>query len=216
MKYAAALRGKDNITPAESKILASVEVLTSTIALDYGTILSDIQHLVSHGEITFDLLYAILIPQTTMVQRCDITGLPCLYQLISWTRHTDAGDAKSYRLVLESIDLVDHPTTRTIVVGKVQKSKSVTHIRGTFRISDMDIYPLQFHKDIEGLMEEVKQRGRKWVSLIGSHHKYFDGIAASIGEAVGSAVQYNVRSSIGCWTTLIQILLFTGPGAYHG
>ena len=196
MKYAAVLRGKEDITPTESKILASVEVLTSTIALDYGNILSDIQHLVSHGEMTFDLLYAILIPQTTMVQRCDITGLPRLYQLISWARHSDASDIKSYTLVLESIDLVQHPTTRVVVVGKVQKSKSVTQIRGTFRISDMDIYPLQFHKDIEGLMEEVKQRGHKWASLIGSHHKYFDGIAASLGEAVGSAVQYNVSSSL--------------------
>ncbi len=158
MRYAAALRGKEDITPTESKILASVEVLTSTIALDYGTILSDIQHLVSHGEMTFNLLYAIFIPQTTMVQRCEVTGLPRLYQLISWARHTDDGDAKTYSLVLESIDLVKHPTTRVVVVGKVQKSKSVTQIRGTFRISDMDIYPLHFHKDIEGLMEEVKQR----------------------------------------------------------
>lgn len=126
-----------------------------------------------------------------MVKRCSITGLPRLYQLISSTRLVEAGQTKSYRLNLESIDLVDHPTTRTVMIGKVQTTQSIHHIRGTFKISDIDAYPLQYHKDIEGLLDEVKQRGHKWLSLVGSHHRYFDGIAARTGEG-GNLNRYNV------------------------
>ena len=62
-------------------MLFSVNLLTSTIALDYKAVLTEIEQLTSNGEISFDLLYAILIPLCLMVTRCYITGLPRLFQL---------------------------------------------------------------------------------------------------------------------------------------
>jgi hypothetical protein len=51
---------------------------------------------------------------------------------------------------------------------------------GTVKIDSLDTYPLKFHAHPEGLNESIMKRGKKWVSLIGVHHKQFDGAALKV------------------------------------
>ena len=52
------------------------------------------------------------------------------------------------------------------------------------------MYPLKFHAHPEGLKESIMKHGKKWVSLIGVHHKQFDELAAlKAGEKL---IKYNV------------------------
>lgn len=154
-------------------MINSVNLLTSTIASDYHVTLANIKRLTSHSEITFDLIYAILIPRSIMVARCAFTGLPRLFELISWQRV-----GGMYQLQLESIDLVDRTAKRSVGVGKIQTSVCLKPVRGTVKIDSLDAYPIKFHPDEEKLRETITKRGKKWVSLIGVHHKQYDGIAA--------------------------------------
>ena len=163
--------------PEDTHTLNSVNLLTSTIANDYRVTLATINRLLSHSEITFDLIYAILIPHSIMVTRCAITGLPRLFELISWQRICING-VGVYQLQLESVDLVDRMATRSVVVGKIQTVVCLRPVRGTIKIDSLDAYPIKFHPDEEGLRETISKRGKKWVSLIGVHHKQYDGIAA--------------------------------------
>lgn len=175
--------------------LNSVNLLTSTIANDYRVTLATINRLISHSEITFDLIYAILIPRSIMVARCAITGLPRLFRLTDWQRSGVEG-MLMYQLHLESVDLVDRPMTHTVVVGKVQTVVYIKRMRGTVKIDSLDAYPIKFHPDEKGLRESIMKRGKKWVNLIGVHHKQFDGIAAmKCGEKL---LRHNV--GISCFT----------------
>lgn len=189
-KYAADLKGKKSRTDEETHILSCVNLLLSTIATDFRVTLSSIGRLVSHAEIEFDLLYSILVPRTIMVGRCAITGLPRLFQLVSWTRKII--EAKSvFQLDLESIDLVDRPITQSVVVGRVRTTLLIRYFSGTIKIDTMDVYPIQFHRDRKALEQTVCERAKKWVELIGMHHKQYEGIAAmKFGERV---VKHNVR-----------------------
>jgi hypothetical protein len=83
-----------------------------------------------------------------------------------------------YQLHMESVDLVDRPMTHSVVVGKVQTVVCLRPVRGTFKIDSLDAYPIRFHPDEKELCETIMKRGKKWVSLIGVHHKQFDGVAA--------------------------------------
>jgi hypothetical protein len=169
-------------------MLTSVNLLTSTIASDYSRTLTKLERLASHGEIAPDLFYAILIPRSLMVARCAITGLPRIFKLTSWVR-TQMDGKPMFQLNMESVDLVDRPLTHSVVVGRVQ---TIVHIRpmGTVKIDSLDAYPLKFHADPEGLKESIMKRGKKWVSLIGVHHKQFDGLAAlKVGEKL---IKHNV------------------------
>jgi len=168
---------KKKQTDEYAHMLASVNLLTSTIASDYRLTLTTLDRLTAHGEITWDLLYAILIPRSILVARCSITGLPRLLKLTSWSRTTVDGKPM-YRLVCESVDLVDRPMSHSVGIGRIATVVHLRPFRGTVKIDSLDAYPIKFHQDEAKLRKTIAERGKKWVGLIGVHHKQFDGIAA--------------------------------------
>jgi hypothetical protein len=170
-----------------------VNLLNNTLASDYRLTLAKIKRLTSHGEITFDLLYSILVPGEIMVATCSITGLPRLFHLTSWTRVVIEGKAM-YQLNLESVDLIDRPLTKEVVMGRVQSTVFIKIVRGTVRIDSLDAYPLKFHRDQKLVQEAVMKRGKKWVSLIGLHHMQYDGLAAL--KCGDKFLRHNVKSRI--------------------
>ncbi|KAG2024096.1 hypothetical protein CC2G_001684 [Coprinopsis cinerea AmutBmut pab1-1] len=180
-------------TEFESHVLATVKLLNSTIASDYHTTLSTIRRLTKHGEITFDLLYGILIPRTLFVARCAVTGLPRLLKL-SYFQRTVIEGKPMYQLVLESVDLIDRTMSNTVGVGLVQTVVYLPNFRGAVKIDSLDAYPLKYHHDEAGLREAALKRGQKWVSLMGVHHKQYDGVAAV--KSMGKILKHNVRSRV--------------------
>jgi hypothetical protein len=193
LSYASQLQAKGKLTEQERHQLSSVELLNKTIAADYRLTLAKLNRLTSHGEISFDLLYAILIPGELMVATCAMTGLPRLFELISWTRVSIDGK-NMYQLNLESNDLIDRPLTKGVVAGRVQTVIFIKSIRGTVRIDSLDVYPARYHRDEKNLQEAIINRGKKWVSLIGLHHMQYEGIGAlKCGDKI---LRHSVKSRI--------------------
>ena len=95
-----------------------------------------------------------------------------------------------YQLQMESVDLVDRTATRSVVVGKIQTVVLLRPVRGTVKIDSLDAYPIKFHPNEAELRDTIMKRGKKWVSLIGVHHRQYDGIAAVKG--CGSLLRHNV------------------------
>ncbi|KAJ7082566.1 P-loop containing nucleoside triphosphate hydrolase protein [Mycena epipterygia] len=79
--YRDALAERKGKSEQEANMLASVNVLLEFLAADYRSTIKTIERLTAHGEITFELLYAILVPRTLVVARCAVTGLERLFQL---------------------------------------------------------------------------------------------------------------------------------------
>lgn len=192
LKYQRALEEKKR-TEIETNILSSVKLLNNTIAADYRTTLGTIERLTKHGEITFELLYGILVPRSLFVVRCGVTGLPRLLQL-SYFQKTAVDGKPMYQLILESVDLVDRVMSNTVGVGRVQTVVYLAPFRGAVRITSLDAYPLKYHADEAGLREAVLKRGKKWSNLRGVHHKEYSGIAAL--KCGNKVVKHNVRSRI--------------------
>lgn len=63
-------------TEEETNVMESVRVLVDCIHKEYKRTLYRIKSLISHGEITSDLLYAIMVPRTTLITKCPVTGEP--------------------------------------------------------------------------------------------------------------------------------------------
>jgi len=74
-----------------------------------------------------------------------------------------------FQLNMESVELVDRPLTHSVVVGRVQTIMYIRPIVGTGKINSLDVYPLKFHTDPEGLEESIMKCGKKWVSLTVFH-----------------------------------------------
>ncbi|KAF7341706.1 AAA domain-containing protein [Mycena sanguinolenta] len=176
-EYRDALVARKRRTEQETHVLSSVNLLLSFLAADYRTTIATIDRLTTHNEITFDLLYAILVPRTLVVARCAVTGLERLFQLQFFTR-TSVDGVPVYQLGLEGVDLVDRPMTQTVVVGRVSTLVYIPFFKGAMRIDKLDAFPLKFHPAEAQLRETIARRGQKWVDLIGVHHMQYNGIAA--------------------------------------
>ncbi len=101
-QYEKALRSKGR-TPEEEHILATLTVLMDYLRKDYRSTLAKIASLKASGEITFDLLYAILVPRTILVTECPVTGEPRALQLLSASKY-ETSLCSLYVLLCESVD----------------------------------------------------------------------------------------------------------------
>ncbi|KAJ7661754.1 hypothetical protein B0H17DRAFT_1162981 [Mycena rosella] len=191
--YRDALAAQKSKSEQEANILSSVNVLLSFLSADYRSTIATIERLTAHGEITFDLLYAILVPRTLVVARCAVTGLERLFQLQHVTRTAFEG-VPVYQLALEAVDLVDRPLTQGVGVGRVATCVLLPFFKGAMRIDALDAFPLKFHAGEAQLRERVMQRGKKWVELIGVHHMQYSGIAAL--KCGGKLMRHNVKGRI--------------------
>ncbi|KAG6856800.1 hypothetical protein H0H87_000497 [Tephrocybe sp. NHM501043] len=178
VEYRDTLESKKQKTDRETYILSSVNLLLSTISTDYRTTLSTVDRLTSHGEITFEFIYTLLVPRTLFVATCAITGGPRLFRLTSYMRTTVDGK-QVYQLYCESFDLVDKMASQTASIGKVQTTILLHSFKGTAKITDLDVYPLKYHPDPSKLRAALLLRGKKWFGLNGVHHMQYNGIAAS-------------------------------------
>lgn len=212
LEYEKGLSEKKQRTEYELNTLLSVRLLNSTIASDYRTTLATVKRLTQHGEITFALLHAILVPRTLFIARCAATGVPRLLKLSSFQKITINGKTVQ-QLVFESVDLIDMSMSGGVAIGEVQ---TVIHIRswqGAVRIDSLDAYPIRYHQDEAGLKEAARRRGAKWVSLLGVHHKQYDGIASM--KCKDQIIKHHV-SSIPLLAKVFRLLtVVPGSKSYH-
>ncbi|KAJ7097392.1 hypothetical protein C8R44DRAFT_843635 [Mycena epipterygia] len=193
IEYRDTLVARKDRSKQEKNILTSVNLLLEFLSTDYSTTLATVERLTAHGEITFDLLYAILVPRTLVVARCAVTGLERIFELQSFT-HTSIDCVPAYQLTLEAVDLVDRPLTQSLTVGRVQIFACIPYFKGVGRIDTLDVFPLKFHNAEAQLRETITRRGQKWVDLIGVQHMQYNGIAAT--KETGKLVRHNVESRI--------------------
>ncbi|KAK0481171.1 P-loop containing nucleoside triphosphate hydrolase protein [Armillaria luteobubalina] len=193
-EYRDHLASKKPQTQLDSYVLSSVDLLLSSINSDYQNTIRTINKHKSHGEITWDLLYSILVPRSILVTRCAITGAPRLFRLESAVS-TNVEAMRCYQLNCVSMDLIDRPVTQTVGVSKVTTQILLKKFKGTIKIESLDAYPIRFHPDSAKLKEMVLQRGKKWSDLRGIHHMQFNGIAAlKCGD--NRLLRHNVKGRI--------------------
>ncbi|KAI0658105.1 P-loop containing nucleoside triphosphate hydrolase protein [Cubamyces menziesii] len=222
--YEKQLRNKKR-SQQEEYVLSSVGVLLDYLRKDYRATLAKIASLTAHGEITFDLLYAILVPRTIIVTECPITGEMRALQLLAAKKIGNDKDYVMYRLLCESVDSLEdavHGRSATKsthhnnpglqrslasspnalrpnkTFGRVQSKIFIENFSGTKKINTLPAYPVQYHRDCGALKEMLMERGKKWASLKGIHHVHYEGTAA-FRHGLGShqtIVKYNVDSRI--------------------
>ena len=196
-------------------MLDGLGALLDWLRTNYRSTLATIASLTAHSEITFDLLYAILIPRSIVVTRDHATGEQRCLSLLSAKR-----DGDRYTLTCESVEIAspqkgsvldqnteDNSTdddgelkaqkstfdTGGRAFGKYIHLLSLRTFGGTQKINRLSVYPLVYHTDPEKLKVALIKRGRKWASLNGIQHVFYHGLAGMQGR--DSYVRYNVSSA---------------------
>ncbi|KAF8632729.1 hypothetical protein AX15_001724 [Amanita polypyramis BW_CC] len=209
--YRDALKHKPSTkrTVNESYLLASVSFLIDALGYDFGDALKELDQLLSKKETTFGHLCNLFIPGTLLVSQCRATNLPRVYLLTSVDKDGSVLECESMDVVdgfLESTDIASSGSEirNETKVGKVKTKINLRYFDGTVKITDLAAYPIMFHPNEAKLREQLIERGKKWLDLIGVHHKQYDGPAIirldgiPLIQKIKSRIMVD-RASFGCF-----------------
>ena len=78
------------------------------------------------------------------------------------------------------------------VFGEASIDLPITKFCGRKRINTLKAFPLQYHPDEKGMTAHLIECGRKFVSMLGAHHRHCQGTAFYMND--GEAVRVSVDS----------------------
>lgn len=156
----------------------------SFLQSEYSSTTSELASLLEHGEITFDLLWAILKPRSFLYTRCNFTGEPRSLRLLESSKANDGNGKPRRQLTAEYVDYnvqygsavsndnkfgpLDRPPKFGLVAGLFPQV--IENFKGARKISSLPIYPIQFYPQHDELRNLLISRGRKWAILQGGMH----------------------------------------------
>jgi hypothetical protein len=148
-----------------------LELLVQFIEKTYTSTTQLLKALLKHHEITYNLLWALFKPNTILYTTCPGTKKPRCVKY-------DFGEEKKlsngiiyYSIQCRYLDF-DGKT-----FGEVSTELPVLKFRGTQRIDSLLCFPLQFHPNKYSTTAILVECGRRFVSLMGAHHRHCRGDA---------------------------------------
>ncbi|KAF7530904.1 hypothetical protein G7054_g9402 [Neopestalotiopsis clavispora] len=65
-------------------------------------------------------------------------------------------------------------------IGPVEVPQKIKHFTGYKKITDLEVYPLSFHEDSVGLLQQMRDRGLRYIEALG--HKNYEGLGQLLSE----------------------------------
>jgi len=138
-----------------------------------------------HDEITFDLLWAILIPNKEYYTTDRRTGQARAVMLKWATQQCSTATGPYFDLdceYLESFGNSPDEKTRNKKqhnkkFGRAKYNATIYGFQGAVKITSLNIFPMEFHPRIDEARNLLIARGRKWAAHDGKHHVSYSGIA---------------------------------------
>lgn len=179
-----------SLTPEEPTYV-HLEFLIQNLTADNSLVLKTIRSLIDEQEITYDLLWAILLPHTNMFMRCLITSEPRCVHLSKAQIETSSEWRSRWRLNCEFVD-ADKATSNT-QYGLAKIIPLIYYFDGTKKIYDLPIFPMDHMKPVETFKKRLINRGKKWEEMNDICHQYYHGTAFRYqdGEFVGVSVSFH-------------------------
>lgn len=126
--------------------------------------------LVEHMEIAFDLLGVFFRPNSIVYMASDDSEQPkCLI--------FDSGQVKIIEHKKEFERSCRYLTDDGKSFGEAALTTRISEFHGVMKITSLGLYPLQYHATKQKMIEELTERGRKYISLFGSHCQIYEGMA---------------------------------------
>lgn len=164
------------VTDSEQQTINHLRFFVNFFEEEYRSTIAQLDALLSEEKITFDLLWAILLPGTVVVSHCGVTDEPIAARLI----FADSVPGSSYKekhwlLKCEIIDFTRH------LPGVTDVLLEIGEFDGPCAILDLDVFPMDPYMPEPArseLRSKLISRGRRYAELSGAWcHKLYSGIA---------------------------------------
>ncbi|KAF7954840.1 uncharacterized protein EAE97_000099 [Botrytis byssoidea] len=125
------------------------------------TLINDIESLLNNGEITFDLLWALMKPKDYVVSiQFRLTGQSQALSVVSGTYHKRQNSTNYFKL---NGRMISHDGED---FGYDFVDTEIDEFDGARKITSLKAYPIQYDPNSDTLRKNLIQRGRKYLSLI--------------------------------------------------
>jgi hypothetical protein len=182
----------DDDSPDDESLKATckdhLDLLINYIKKTYSLISPSLSLLVESKEITYDLLWALFKPGALVYTTCPGTRKPRCVIYDSGEEKKSTFGVKYYHMECRYLDFNGE------VFGEVSVELQISKFHGTKRINTLEAFPLQYHPNESAIRADLLKCGRKFVSLMGTHHRRCYGKAFFMRK--GDVIQFSVDSRI--------------------
>jgi hypothetical protein len=153
-----------------SKSFEALDLLINTIKKSYRSTTERLTPLLEEGKVTYDLLWALFKANGHVISICPGSSKPrCLRYDMGEEKKTHQG-VEYFELQCQYIDFDGK------VFGVVVEKLAIEKFRGAREINILNVFPLKFHPT-PNMKEILATRGERFINLMGSHHRHYDGHA---------------------------------------
>lgn len=172
LKEASKSEKKRKVRKAAAAKAAHLKVLIKYLDKDYAETKKTLYPLLENKMITFDLLWALYKPNT--IAYCATYGdhdQPRAFKIDYATKDSHFMKGVWYSIEGRYLEY----DGKSFGMGTMHTD--VMSFTGSRKISSLDCYPLQYHKDPEGVRATLIERGKKFAALKGMNYRYHKGMA---------------------------------------
>jgi len=170
--------------------LKHFNLLVDLVKKTYASTTKRLTALLEGHEITYDLLWALFKPNMVVYTTCYGTGKPRCVKYHFGEERTMDNNVEYFHLECHYVDFDGKASGETSIELAIMK------FRGTKRISSLDAFPLEYHPNKNEMKAHLVECGRKFVSLMGVHHRQYRGDAFYMRKGKPIKVPVNSRIMI--------------------
>ncbi|KAK3943231.1 hypothetical protein QBC46DRAFT_361966 [Diplogelasinospora grovesii] len=166
-----------------------LKVLIKYIDRDYADVKKSLHPMLENGLITFDLLWALWKPNTlAFTTTYGSHDEPRIFKVEMAEKHYSIMKGECYYIEGKYFEYDGKQ------FGYGSMSDEISDFRGARKITSLNCYPLQYHKNEGQLRKDLIARGKKFVALSGVHYKSHQGMAYY--KKKKSVVKVNINGRI--------------------
>lgn len=160
----------------EAKVLLTrakhLRVMVKYLDKDFAETKKNLYPLLENGTISFDLLWALYKPNSIAYSATYGDGEePRAFKIDFATKESHFMRGQWYTVEGRYLEY----DGKTFGMGTTQSE--IPSFQGVRKITSLDCYPLQYHKDADKLKAQLIERGKQFVSLQGMNYRHHKGMA---------------------------------------
>ncbi|KAL8833085.1 MAG: hypothetical protein Q9170_004518 [Blastenia crenularia] len=163
---------------SDKTIVEHISTAIQFVHEDFGSQIADLQSLLEHNQITYDLLWTIFPPRTMAFTKQTLLQQPQVMQVVE----------TAYREGPEGLWF--HVSCQIIAQGGEDFGTSDERIKipmfdGAKEVEDLEGFPLSFHHDEKTIRKELIDRGKKFIGFLDPVCQEYEGTAVIEVEESG-------------------------------
>ena len=147
-----------------------LNLLVQYLEDSYKVTVNRLHSLLQCRKITWDLLWACFKPGMPVYSTCRGTGQPRCIKFDFGEEKKSSQGVVYYEIKGRYYDFDGK------VFGEASETLAIPKFRGAQRIESLSCFPLKYHSDGQ-IRQQIIENGQKFVSLMGSHYRYYQGNA---------------------------------------